>query len=698
MAANILTIGSKFNPLSFDEMAKPLIMYKQEADKLEEEMNKYEEQGDVIGSLINPTSDIEANKLYTTFKNNAISATNDFYNNGLNSNTRKNLLNLKRNYAENMTKIQAAYAAREAERKLQTEMRAKDPTMMFSRNANYESLDSYLTGKQPTSIPVSGDYLYQQGLRAGAAASSRQDISVEAKKELGNTYWRLKTEQGFTDTEALDYMEKHPMFGTIISTIKAGSNIDKLSPADQEIASKSIINGFLTGMTDKQDIDFKPVVNVKVNTGTTGTTRSGDSTANFNRFERVSLPLNANNASTRELKGKISDAEFAQTLEDVNGIIESPETILQKKENAKEIENLRKIEEEWGGIPTLASTDSRWSRGGNPAKLLDSNGNEIPLEDIMGEKFTELSDYGKKVMIGNKTKELLKAAQEYDRLNKKIKTFTKESKRIEELQDKYGNLIPNDPIESIKTGTQIAQNQSIQDNDVITFNTTSESERNNILSNITNKLRLLTDNDISIDKATGGIFKYNSKNEEYEPITEDDYNTYLADKDGNIDLSNFTLGFNFKALRNGNGIILTKNDGKEKVSFTWKGTNESNFSRELEISDKFTRSFDNDTKPININDLNNEDLVSVLYSGIPESIKSTGKSLGNGLYGYTFRTNDNDIIKVVYKPSNNEIVQISSMYEEANGNPYSSTLRTSTLMMSALNLLESVTGSISKQK
>ena len=695
MAANVLTIGSKFNPLSFDEMAKPLIMYKQEADKLEEEMNKYEEQGDVIGSLINPTSDIEANKLYTTFKNNAISATNDFYNNGLNSNTRKNLLNLKRNYAENMTKIQAAYAAREAERKLQTEMRAKDPTMMFSRNANYESLDSYLTGKQPTSIPVSGDYLYQQGLRAGASASSRQDISVEAKKELGNTYWRLKTEEGFTDTEALDYMENHPMFGTIISTIKAGSNIDKLSPADQEIASKSIINGFLTGMTDKQDIDFKPVINVKVNTGTTG---SGNPTTNFNRFERVSLPSNVDNASTRELKGKISDVEFAQTLEDVNGIIESPETILQKKENAEEIERLRKIEEEWGGIPTLASADSRWSRSGSPAKLLDSNGNEIPLEDIMGEKFMELSDYGKKVMIGNKTKELLKAAQEYDRLNKKIKSFTKESKRIEELQDKYGTLIPDDPIESIKTGTQIAQNQSIQDNDVITFNTTSESERNNILSNLTNKLRLLTDNDISIEKATGGIFKYNSKNEEYEPITEDDYNTYLADKDGNIDLSNFTLGFNFKALRNGNGIILTKNDGKENVSFTWKGTNESNFSRELEISDKFTRSFDNDTKPININDLNNEDLVSVLRSGIPESIKSTGKSLGNGLYGYTLRTNDNDIIKVVYKPSNNEIVQISSMYEEANGNPYSSTLRTSTLMMSALNLLESVTGSISKQK
>ena len=692
MAANVLTIGSKFNPLSFDEMAKPLIMYKQEADKLEEEMNKYEEQGDVIGSLINPTSDIEANKLYTTFKNNAISATNDFYNNGLNSNTRKNLLNLKRNYAENMTKIQAAYAAREAERKLQTEMRAKDPTIMFSRNANYESLDSYLTGKQPTSIPVSGDYLYQQGLRAGASASSRQDISVEAKKALGNTYWQLKTEEGFTDTEALNYMENDPMFGTIISTIKAGSNIDKLSPADQEIASKSIINGFLTGMTDKQDIDFKPVVNVKVNTGTTG---SGNSTTNFNRFERVLLPSNVNNASTRELKGKISDAEFARNLTYVNGVIESPETQVQKGENVEILKQLQEIENEWGGIPTLTSSDGM---APSSAKLIDREGNEIPLESLLDESQKNLSDSQKKKLIRSKTRELVAAAHKYNRLSPKIKAFSRESQRITDLQDKYGTLIPDDPIEGIKIGTQIAQNQSIQDNDVITFNTTSESERNNILSNITNKLRLLTDNDISIDKATGGIFKYNSKNGEYEPITEDDYSTYLADKDGNIDLSNFTLGFNFKALRNGNGIILTKNDGKENVSFTWKGTNESNFSRELEISDKFTRSFDNDTKPININDLSNEDLVSVLRSGIPESIKSTGKSLSNGLYGYTLRTNDNDIIKVVYKPSNNEIVQISSMYEEANGNPYSSTLRTSTLMMSALNLLESVTGSISKQK
>ena len=150
MAATILTVGSKFNPLSFDEMAKPLMMYKQEADKIETAINDYTEKGDVIGSLINPQQDVQSANIYNKFRNEAQLATDNFYNNGLNPDIRKQLLNLKRSYADNMTKIQAAYTAREKERTMQNELKAKDPTIMFSRDANYESLDSYLMGKQPT--------------------------------------------------------------------------------------------------------------------------------------------------------------------------------------------------------------------------------------------------------------------------------------------------------------------------------------------------------------------------------------------------------------------------------------------------------------------------------------------------------------------------------------------------------------------
>lgn len=306
MAATILTVGSKFNPLSFDEMAKPLMMYKQEADKIETAINEYTEKGDVIGSLINPQQDVQSSNLYNKFRNEAQLATDNFYNNGLNPDIRKQLLNLKRSYADNMTKIQAAYTAREKERTMQNELKAKDPTMMFSRDANYESLDSYLMGEQPTYKSVSGDYLYKLGLQAGKSASTRQDLTIEARKALENTYWELKQNQGFTDSQALEYMKNtNPMFNSIVSNIRNGSNIDSLNPNDQEKANSAILNGILSGLVGEQKVDYKPVINVNVNTGDKNEDKNDDKKddeTNSLVYTRPSITGSTSNVRRKESK------------------------------------------------------------------------------------------------------------------------------------------------------------------------------------------------------------------------------------------------------------------------------------------------------------------------------------------------------------------------------------------------------------
>lgn len=302
MAATILTVGSKFNPLSFDEMAKPLMMYKQEADKIETAINDYTEKGDVIGSLINPQQDVQSANIYNKFRNEAQSATDNFYNNGLNPDIRKQLLNLKRSYADNMTKIQAAYTAREKERTMQNELKAKDPTIMFSRDANYESLDSYLMGEQPTYKSVSGDYLYKLGLQAGKSASTRQDLTVEARKALENTYWELKQNQGFTDSQALEWMStNNPMFQSIVSNIRNGSNIDSLNPIDQERANSAILNGILSGLVGEQKVDYKPVINVNVDTGNKNGGNKDDET-NSLIYSKPSITGNISNVRRKESK------------------------------------------------------------------------------------------------------------------------------------------------------------------------------------------------------------------------------------------------------------------------------------------------------------------------------------------------------------------------------------------------------------
>lgn len=320
MAATILTVGSKFNPLSFDEMAKPLMMYKQEADKIETAINDYTEKGDVIGSLINPQQDVQASNIYNKFRNEAQLATDNFYNNGLNPDVRKQLLNLKRSYADNITKIQAAYTAREKERTMQNELKAKDPTMMFSRDANYESLDSYLMGEQPTYKSVSGDYLYKLGLQAGKSASTRQDLTVEARKALENTYWELKQNQGFTDSQALEWMsERNPMFQSIVSNIRNGSNIDSLNPNDQERANSAILNGILSGLVGEQKVTYEPVINVNVDTGNKNDDKKEDET-NSLIYTRPSITGSTSNVRRRESKQINKNYEIINGYKPLTGI------------------------------------------------------------------------------------------------------------------------------------------------------------------------------------------------------------------------------------------------------------------------------------------------------------------------------------------------------------------------------------------
>ena len=398
MAATILTVGSKFNPLSFDEMAKPLMMYKQEADKIETAINDYTEKGDVIGSLINPQQDVQSANIYNKFRNEAQLATDNFYNNGLNPDIRKQLLNLKRSYADNMTKIQAAYTAREKERAMQNELKAKDPTMMFSRDANYESLDSYLMGEQPTYKSVSGDYLYKLGLQAGKSASTRQDLTIEARKALENTYWELKQNQGFTDSQALEYMKNtNPMFNSIVSNIRNGSNIDSLNPNDQERANSAILNGILSGLVGEQKVDYKPVINVNVDTGN----KNGDKTEDENSliYTRPSITGNTSNVRRRDSK------QINKNYEIINGY--KPLTGIDGK---------KFITSEEG-----ASLYASYKEAFNNRKYKD-----ITEKEIINYKYTPEIDYSKhgiSIPTTGRAGELYRLHEEYNKFKKEQDSF-----------------------------------------------------------------------------------------------------------------------------------------------------------------------------------------------------------------------------------------------------------------------------------
>ena len=674
MAATILTVGSKFNPLSFDEMAKPLMMYKQEADKIETAINDYTEKGDVIGSLINPQQDVQSANIYNKFRNEAQLATDNFYNNGLNPDIRKQLLNLKRSYADNMTKIQAAYTAREKERAMQNELKAKDPTMMFSRDANYESLDSYLMGEQPTYKSVSGDYLYKLGLQAGKSASTRQDLTVEARKALENTYWELKQNQGFTDSQALEYMKNtNPMFNSIVSNIRNGSNIDSLNPNDQERANSAILNGILSGLVGEQKVDYKPVINVNVNTGGNGGPE--DPLIDYSKFNRVDV----GSIVSEDSRVKLKEKEFSDTLTSTpNGRISNSTIETQEARFQGDLERMKEIEEILGGTPYMKVTDS------------GSNDGRVIKDYYIGDKKT----------INNKEISLIK---EYSKLQDKTLDLRREIGQIKNLKDKYSGLSSNGDLESIQIGSNIAYNQSITDNSIIGFDTATEAERNNILSNINDRLKKMpiNGNAENIEAATTGMFI--DEGEGFKPVDSDSFEKYLKGSDGTIDISKFSLGASFNNLRNGNALVLTApiSDGKrvKNIALTWKGDIDSNHSRILKTSDDFVKVYDNSIKVNSImNGVSGEELASALLISPSKIDIGEGVNLGSGLIGHTIRTGDGDIVKVVTRGygDNKEIIQISTMYDEYGKGSTEGTYRASTMTESLLNLLGYTKNSIKK--
>ena len=673
MAATILTVGSKFNPLSFDEMAKPLMMYKQEADKIETAINDYTEKGDVIGSLINPQQDVQSANIYNKFRNEAQLATDNFYNNGLNPDIRKQLLNLKRSYADNMTKIQAAYTAREKERAMQNELKAKDPTMMFSRDANYESLDSYLMGEQPTYKSVSGDYLYKLGLQAGKSASTRQDLTIEARKALENTYWELKEKKGFSDSQALEWMRDNPIFNSIVSNIKNGSNIDSLNPNDQERANSAILNGILSGLVGEQKVDYKPVINVNVNTGGNGGPEYPP--IDYSKFNRVSVGSTMSEDSRRNLKEK----EFSDTLTSTpNGRISNSTIETQEARFQGDLERMKEIEEILGGTPYMKVTDS------------GSNDGRVIKDYYIGDKKT----------INNKEISLIK---EYSKLQDKTLDLRREIGQIDNLKDKYSGLSSNGDLESIQIGSNIAYNQSITDNSIIGFDTATEAERNNILSNINDRLKKMpiNGNAENIEAATTGMFI--DEGEGFKPVDSDSFEKYLKGSDGTIDISKFSLGASFNNLRNGNALVLTApiSDGKrvKNIALTWKGDMDSDHSRILKTSDDFVKVYDNSIKVNSImNGVSGEELASALLISPSKIDIGEGVNLGSGLIGHTIRTGDGDIVKVVTRGygDNKEIIQISTMYDEYSKGSTEGTYRASTMTESLLNLLGYTKNSIKK--
>lgn len=220
MAANYLTIGSRFRPFSYDELIAPIIAAEQEHQRIENEYADLAVKSNVWEEMANEQTDPYAYKMYKTYSNDLEEQAGQLAREGLTPASRQNMLRMKQRYSSDIVPIEQAYKRRQELIDEQRKLLAQDNTLMFDRNASMLSLDDLIRNPQLTYQSYSGATLAKQvGTAAQSLAKEMRDNPRKWRKILGNQYFETIMQKGYRPEEIIQVLQNDPNASSILKGI-----------------------------------------------------------------------------------------------------------------------------------------------------------------------------------------------------------------------------------------------------------------------------------------------------------------------------------------------------------------------------------------------------------------------------------------------------------------------------------------------
>ena len=209
MANYSLVIGSQFKPFSYSEMLQPVLMATQAHQELENQYGELATKASVWEEMANEQTDPYAYKMYKTYANDLEEQAGQLAREGLNAASRRDMLNMRARYSKEITPIEQAYTARQAEE--QQKALLQDPTLMLSRRASTTSLDDYIRNPQLAYESYSGKLITAQAASAASAlAKEMQEKPRKWRSILGNSYYETMMQKGFSSQAVLQAIQDNP--------------------------------------------------------------------------------------------------------------------------------------------------------------------------------------------------------------------------------------------------------------------------------------------------------------------------------------------------------------------------------------------------------------------------------------------------------------------------------------------------------
>lgn len=229
------TNTTQFRPFSFEEQLRPLLMYTQAHQAVEEAYSELDSQANAIGSLANEANDPVTYQRYKAYEESLRQQADTLAKNGLTPGSRQSLLDLKGRYAKDITPIQNAITRRRELADEQRKALLQNPTLMFQRDMNSMSYDSSLDR-----FLENPDYDYGERYSGALLTQQVSQAAGNLAKELSNygngkrldDYTKTFLQQhGFTREQVLDAInnpnrtQSQPVLNAIVEQVVGSSGM-----------------------------------------------------------------------------------------------------------------------------------------------------------------------------------------------------------------------------------------------------------------------------------------------------------------------------------------------------------------------------------------------------------------------------------------------------------------------------------------
>lgn len=244
MANYSLTVNSTFNPYSLQELLPIYQANAQAQYQAEEAFSQLQMKADQWEKLANNAQDADVYSKYKSYSNQLKEAANDVLNNGINAVSRRNLMNMRAQYASNIIPIEEAYNKRQQQAQVLWQARLQDPTLI-AQDPSELGLSYYMKNPSYTPQSYSGKLLTAQS--AQAAQNLAKTLSSYGKGEPIDSYTNTFIQKhGLTRNDIQKYLNgettaTNKVLGAIYQQVYDSSQIGNWANENQRRQAANFI-------------------------------------------------------------------------------------------------------------------------------------------------------------------------------------------------------------------------------------------------------------------------------------------------------------------------------------------------------------------------------------------------------------------------------------------------------------------------